>query len=40
MLDEKRLSQLELPGHETVVEIPERMLQFFPGVNGGVGSNV
>jgi hypothetical protein len=25
----------EIPPHEAVVEIPKRMLQFFPEVNGG-----
>lgn len=25
----------ELPDHETVVEIPKRMMQFFPEVGGG-----
>ncbi|MEU6991618.1 hypothetical protein ABZ953_13295 [Streptomyces sp. NPDC046465] len=35
VLDQERLSKLELPDHETVVEIPRRMLQFFPEVNGG-----
>ncbi|MBX7549501.1 hypothetical protein K1Y78_15970 [Streptomyces sp. tea 10] len=27
--DEDRRSQLDLPGHEDVVEIPRRMVQFF-----------
>ncbi|MCY0929505.1 hypothetical protein OTB20_25550 [Streptomyces sp. H27-H1] len=27
--DDERLNQLDLPGHETVVEIPRRMVQFF-----------
>ncbi|MFJ1649149.1 hypothetical protein [Streptomyces sp. NPDC088258] len=35
VLDEERLAQLDLPGHETVVEIPPYMTQFFPEVNGG-----
>ncbi|WKX70210.1 hypothetical protein [Streptomyces sp. XD-27] len=25
----------DIPGHETVVRIPKRMMQFFPEVNGG-----
>ncbi|WP_037599975.1 hypothetical protein [Streptacidiphilus rugosus] len=33
--DEERLAQLDLPGHETVIEFPKRMMQFFPEVNGG-----
>ncbi|MBD0748001.1 hypothetical protein [Streptomyces sp. CBMA152] len=33
--DEARRSQLGLPGHEDVVEIPKRMVRFFPEVNGG-----
>ncbi|MER8067475.1 hypothetical protein ABTZ59_04075 [Streptomyces sp. NPDC094034] len=40
VLDEQRLSKLDLPDHETVVEIPKRMLQFFPEVNGGGGAGV
>ncbi|OLZ71365.1 hypothetical protein AV521_10400 [Streptomyces sp. IMTB 2501] len=31
--DEDRRSQLDLPGHEDVVEIPRRMAQFFLEVN-------
>ncbi|MEU5977098.1 hypothetical protein [Streptomyces sp. NPDC047315] len=38
--DAERLAQLDLPSHETVVEIPKRMMQFFPEVNGGGGTNV
>ncbi|MFI6465581.1 hypothetical protein [Streptomyces sp. NPDC050528] len=33
--DEGRRTQLDLPGHEDVIEIPKRMVQFFPEVNGG-----
>ncbi|MET9070931.1 MULTISPECIES: hypothetical protein [Streptomyces] len=33
--DEDRRSQLDLPGHEDVVEIPRRMVQFFLEVNSG-----
>ncbi|SPE57647.1 hypothetical protein SNS2_3319 [Streptomyces netropsis] len=36
----ERLTQLNLPGHETVVEIPRRMIQFFLEVQGGEGSDV
>lgn len=35
VLDEERLSQMELPDHETVVEIPKYMVKFFPEVSGG-----
>lgn len=34
VLDAERLAQLDLPGHETVVEIPKRMMQFFSEVSG------
>jgi hypothetical protein len=30
----------EIPSHETVLEIPKRMMQFFPEVSGGDGANV
>ncbi|MEV1068899.1 hypothetical protein [Streptomyces sp. NPDC050263] len=40
VLDADRLSELDLPEHETVVEIPKRMVQFFPEVNGGGGTGV
>lgn len=32
--DDERLAQLDLPDHETVVELPRRMMQFFPEVKG------
>ncbi|WP_416484372.1 hypothetical protein [Streptomyces sp. CL12] len=32
--DGERRAQLDLPGHEDVVEIPRRMVQFFLEVNG------
>ncbi|MGW7491145.1 hypothetical protein [Streptomyces sp. NPDC054786] len=35
VLDGERLSELDLPDHETVVEIPKYMAQFFPEVRGG-----
>lgn len=35
VLDEERLSQMDLPDHETVVEIPKYMVKFFPEVSGG-----
>ncbi|MGA5819565.1 hypothetical protein ACPC54_17120 [Kitasatospora sp. NPDC094028] len=35
VLDPERLSQMDIPGHETVIEFPKRMMQFFPEVNGG-----
>ncbi|MFB7474573.1 hypothetical protein [Kitasatospora sp. NPDC056184] len=30
--DAGRLAQMDIPTHETVVEIPKRMIQFFPEV--------
>ncbi|MFJ8795518.1 hypothetical protein [Streptomyces sp. NPDC102462] len=33
--DSKRLAQMDIPEHETVIEFPRRMMQFFPEVNGG-----
>ncbi|MFI5915787.1 hypothetical protein [Dactylosporangium sp. NPDC051541] len=36
--DPERLAQLSLPEHETVIELPRRMVQFFLEVNGG-GAN-
>ncbi|MDT3398413.1 hypothetical protein RKE29_17455 [Streptomyces sp. B1866] len=38
--DEDRLSQMDVPDHETVIEFPRRMMQFFPEVNGGGLPNV
>ncbi|GHF52197.1 MULTISPECIES: hypothetical protein [Streptomyces] len=35
VLDEKRLSQMDVPAHETVIEFPRRMMQFFPEVSRG-----
>jgi hypothetical protein len=35
--DPERLAQLDMPDHETVIEFPRRMMQFFPEVNGGGG---
>ncbi|MEV8018224.1 hypothetical protein AB0O76_18180 [Streptomyces sp. NPDC086554] len=40
VLDEERLSQMDLPDHETVVEIPKYMVTFFPEVSGGRGADV
>lgn len=38
IIDPTVLAELgELPPHETVVEIPKRMMQFFPEVSGGAG---
>ncbi|MEH6377603.1 hypothetical protein V7793_25190 [Streptomyces sp. KLMMK] len=36
----ERLGQLDLPGHETVVEIPRRMVQFFLETRGGARADV
>ncbi|MGW8849173.1 hypothetical protein ACWGNE_15450 [Streptomyces xiamenensis] len=33
--DAQRLDQLDIPGHETVIEFPKRMMQFFPEVTSG-----
>lgn len=38
--DEARLEQLDLPSHESVVEIPRRMVQFFEEGDRGVGTDV
>lgn len=35
VLDVEQLAQMDVPAHETVIEFPRRMLQFFPEVNGG-----
>ncbi|MFI6687749.1 hypothetical protein [Streptomyces sp. NPDC050485] len=39
VLDLERLAQLDLPDHETVVEIPTYMAKFFPEVSGGRGAD-
>ncbi|MFI1801440.1 hypothetical protein ACH427_29430 [Streptomyces sp. NPDC020379] len=36
----ERLGQLDIPGHETVVEIPRRMVQFFLEMQGGARADV
>ncbi|KUF19471.1 MULTISPECIES: hypothetical protein [Streptomyces] len=38
--DAERLSVMELPDHETVVEIPRRMVRFFLEVQRGEDSDV
>jgi hypothetical protein len=39
LLDPERLPQADIPDHETVIEFPRRMMQFFPEVSGdGIGS--
>lgn len=35
VLDVERLTQMDIPYHETVIEFPRRMMRFFPEVNGG-----
>lgn len=40
VLDAERLSQMDIPAHETVIEFPKRMMQFFPEVKRGVGDDV
>ncbi|MCT9139980.1 MULTISPECIES: hypothetical protein [Streptomyces] len=37
--DPERLAQMDIPGHETVIEFPRRMMQFFPEVSGGGGTD-
>ena len=37
--DPERLGMLDLPEHETVIEFPRRMMQFFPEVVVGRGHN-
>ena len=32
--DAGRLGQMSIPDHETVIEFPARMMQFFPEVKG------
>ncbi|MFR9790985.1 hypothetical protein ACL07V_20385 [Streptomyces sp. MB22_4] len=32
--DPGRLAQMDTRDHETVIELPRRMMQFFPEVNG------
>ncbi|MFI8853318.1 hypothetical protein ACIGW3_24445 [Streptomyces sp. NPDC053499] len=38
--DPERLAQMDVPPHETVIEFPPRMMQFFPEVNGGSDGDV
>lgn len=40
VVDQDRLDQLELPDHETVIELPRRMMQFFPEVSSGKRPNL
>ncbi|MCA1217812.1 hypothetical protein [Streptomyces sp. 8L] len=35
VIDAARLEQLNIPAHETVIEFPKRMMQFFPEVRHG-----
>jgi hypothetical protein len=35
--DPDRLTQLQVPDQETVIEFPRRMMQFFPEVRGVAG---
>ncbi|MGR4850157.1 hypothetical protein [Streptomyces sp. LARHCF252] len=37
--DPERLAQMDIPGHETVIEFPRRMMQFFPEVSDGGGTD-
>ncbi|MGC0418275.1 hypothetical protein [Embleya sp. AB8] len=38
--DADRLAAMDVPEHETVIEFPRRMMQFFPEVQGGGGVEV
>ncbi|MET7914751.1 hypothetical protein ABZU45_02215 [Streptomyces avermitilis] len=38
--DTERLTQLDIPAHETVVEIPRRMVQFFEEMKSDAGTDV
>ncbi|OLZ69903.1 hypothetical protein AV521_16315 [Streptomyces sp. IMTB 2501] len=40
VLDDERLGQMDIPGHESVVEIPRHMVQFFLEVQRDRGSDV
>ncbi|WP_405798094.1 hypothetical protein [Streptomyces sp. NBC_01506] len=40
VLDKERLTQMDIPGQETVVEIPRRMAQFFLEVKSGKDTDV
>ena len=40
VLDGERRGQMDIPPHESVVEIPRRMVQFFLEVQGDRGSDV
>ncbi|MGA5128840.1 hypothetical protein ACPCTO_03440 [Streptomyces olivoreticuli] len=35
VLDGERLTQMDIPEHETAIEFPRRMMQFFPEESGG-----
>ncbi|WP_329386377.1 hypothetical protein [Streptomyces sp. NBC_01716] len=40
VLDRERLTQMDIPEHETVVEIPRRMVQFFLEVKSGKATDL
>ncbi|MFJ2176354.1 hypothetical protein ACIQVO_16770 [Streptomyces sp. NPDC101062] len=40
VLDSERLDQMDIPSHESVVEIPRRMVRFFLEVKGDGDSDV
>ncbi|NEA54376.1 hypothetical protein G3I60_09470 [Streptomyces sp. SID13666] len=40
VLDRERLAELDIPAHETVVEIPRRMVQFFLEVKSDEAPNI
>ncbi|NEB03321.1 hypothetical protein [Streptomyces sp. SID13726] len=39
VVDAARRAQLDLPDHEDVIEIPQRMVRFFPEVKSGGGAD-
>lgn len=40
VLEPERLAQMDIPDNETVVELPRRMLRFFPEVTGDVDGHL
>lgn len=36
-VDDERVTDLDIPAHETLIEFPRRMMQFFPEVTDGNG---
>ncbi|MEU5151796.1 hypothetical protein AB0G42_32075 [Streptomyces yangpuensis] len=40
VLDDERRAQMDIPGHEDVIELPRRMVQYFLEVKGDEGPDV